>query len=83
MDTHDCATISQRSPLEPGCVITIEPGLYIQPDEPDVPEEFRGIGIRLEDDVLITSHKPLVLSHALPLSASEVEAYIQDLKPRH
>eukprot|EP00958_Prasinococcus_capsulatus_P005181 scaffold501_cov407-Prasinococcus_capsulatus_cf.AAC.14 len=105
MDTHDCASISQRthncrrlglqlgfagvyvssccsgSPMEPGCVITIEPGLYIQPDAADVPEKYRGIGIRLEDDVLITTHTPSVLSKTIPVAPGEVEAFVRDIKP--
>lgn len=52
MDTHDCHDISLTSPLKAGCVVTIEPGIYI----PDWEEfgELRGVGIRIEDDVLVT-----------------------------
>ena len=53
MDTHDCATQSQDQMLQPGVVMTLEPGLYI-PDSPKY-GRFAGIGIRLEDDVGITS----------------------------
>lgn len=67
--------------MEPGCVITIEPGLYIQPDAADVPEKYRGIGIRLEDDVLITTHTPSVLSKTIPVAPGEVEAFVRDIKP--
>ncbi|KAH9312418.1 hypothetical protein KI387_027453, partial [Taxus chinensis] len=53
MDVHDCSSISGDHPLQPGVVITIEPGVYI-PANSSTPERFRGIGIRIEDEVLIT-----------------------------
>lgn len=55
MDVHDTATVSRSIHLKPGMVCTVEPGVYIPHDRKDVPEEFRGIGIRIEDDVLISS----------------------------
>lgn len=55
MDVHDTSTVSRSIHLQPGMVCTVEPGVYIARDRKDVPEEFRGIGIRIEDDVLITS----------------------------
>lgn len=55
MDVHDTPSISRAIPLQPGMVFTIEPGIYIGADRKDVPEEFRGIGIRIEDDALITA----------------------------
>lgn len=74
MDTHDSATMSHDRPLEPGVVLTIEPGLYI-PDR----EEFgplAGIGVRLEDDVAVTADGAEVLSAAVPLEPREVEAMV-------
>lgn len=71
MDTHDSSSVSHDRPLEPGVALTIEPGLYI-PDE----EEFgalRGIGVRLEDDVLVRGGGPEVLSAGVPLEVDEVE----------
>jgi Xaa-Pro aminopeptidase len=59
--------------LEPGMVFTVEPGLYIPPDAEDVPAEFRGIGIRIEDDVLVTDAGPDVLSAAAPKQIAELE----------
>lgn len=53
MDVHDTPTMSRQRPLAPGMVCTVEPGIYIGSDCVDVPSEFRGIGIRVEDDVLI------------------------------
>jgi len=55
MDVHDTSTISRGIPLQPGMICTVEPGIYIAADRHDVPEEFRGIGIRIEDDILISS----------------------------
>ncbi|CAI5950659.1 unnamed protein product, partial [Closterium sp. NIES-65] len=54
LDTHDCASVSSFQPLKPGVVLTIEPGLYL-PDIDQVPKHLRGIGVRIEDDILITA----------------------------
>ena len=62
--------------LEPGMVFTIEPGLYFQPDDLTVPEEFRGIGVRIEDDVLVTADGCENLSSAIPRTPDDVEAWI-------
>ena len=59
--------------LEPGMVFTIEPGLYIPPDDTSVAAQWRGIGIRIEDDVLITREGHRVLTAALERSAEDVE----------
>ncbi|XP_004527376.1 probable Xaa-Pro aminopeptidase 3 [Ceratitis capitata] len=55
MDVHDTPLIPRSLPVQPGMVCTVEPGIYIGQDRQDVPKEFRGIGIRIEDDVLITA----------------------------
>ena len=58
MDVHDVGLYrvgGESRVLEPGMVLTVEPGIYIAPDDEDAPESFRGIGIRIEDDVLVTS----------------------------
>lgn len=55
MDVHDTPLMSRNLTLAPGMICTIEPGIYIGTDRKDVPKEFRGIGIRIEDDILITS----------------------------
>lgn len=60
--------------LEPGMVLTIEPGLYIRPDMKNVPPRFRGIGIRIEDDVLVTRGGAEVLTEAIPRRIDDVEA---------
>ncbi len=59
--------------LEPGMVLTIEPGIYI-PDDDTVPSKFRGIGIRIEDDVLVTRDGNEVLTAAAPKAIDDIEA---------
>ncbi|MCU1570843.1 MAG: Xaa-Pro aminopeptidase [Naasia sp.] len=81
IDVHDCAKarreLYREGLLEPGMVFTIEPGLYFQPDDLTVPEEFRGIGVRIEDDVLVTEDGVENLSAAIPRTADEVEEWIR------
>ncbi|WP_210479361.1 aminopeptidase P family protein [Naasia sp. SYSU D00948] len=83
IDVHDCAKarreLYREGLLKPGMVFTIEPGLYFQPDDLTVPEEFRGIGVRIEDDVLVTENGVENLSAAIPRTADEVEAWIARL----
>ncbi|GAA3019763.1 aminopeptidase P family protein [Microbacterium dextranolyticum] len=83
IDVHDCAQARREmyydGVLEPGMVFTIEPGLYFQIDDLTVPEEFRGIGVRIEDDVLVTADGVENLSAAIPRTADEVEAWIARL----
>jgi Xaa-Pro aminopeptidase len=79
MDVHDVGPYYQgQEPqvLEPGVVQTIEPGIYIQPNDEQVPEEFRGIGIRIEDDVLTTQEGFEVLTGGVPKSVEEIEAVV-------
>lgn len=84
IDVHDCAKARREmyldGVLEPGMVFTIEPGLYFQPDDLTVPEEFRGIGVRIEDDILVTADGAENLSIALPRTADDVEAWIARLR---
>ena len=78
LDVHDVGDYridGHWRELEPGMVCTIEPGLYIRPDAP-VAAKWRGIGIRIEDDVLITRDGHEVLSAALPTAADEIQARI-------
>lgn len=60
--------------LSAGMVVTVEPGLYVASDDADAPEAFRGIGIRIEDDILVTNGEPDVLTEACPKSVAAVEA---------
>lgn len=76
MDVHDVGPYHAGGaalPLEPGVVITVEPGVYVAREDETVPAEFRGIGIRIEDDVVITHGEPLVLTRALPREIAEIE----------
>lgn len=83
LDVHDCAQARTEEyvdgVLEPGMVLTVEPGLYFQPDDLTVPEEWRGIGVRIEDDLLVTENGHENLSDGLPRSADDVEAWMARL----
>jgi Xaa-Pro aminopeptidase len=77
MDVHDAGAYwlgFQSRALAPGMVLTVEPGLYLPPDDPRVPEPYRGIGIRIEDDVLVTTSGPDVLTADCPKSVEDLEA---------
>ncbi|MYU21799.1 M24 family metallopeptidase [Streptomyces sp. SID8352] len=80
LDCHDCAGARTETylggHLEPGHVLTVEPGLYFQPDDLTVPEELRGIGIRIEDDFLITDTGAECLSSGLPRDSDAVEEWL-------
>lgn len=79
MDVHDVGAYylgGTSRALEPGMVLTVEPGLYVSPTDMQVPEEYRGIGIRIEDDVLITIDGPDVLTETIPKSVADVEAIV-------
>lgn len=80
LDVHDCAKarleMYLEATLQPGMVFTIEPGLYFQPDDLLVPKEFRGIGVRIEDDILITKTGAENLSAALPRKSKDVEKWL-------
>jgi Xaa-Pro aminopeptidase len=76
LDVHDVGRYysnGESRRLEPGMVITVEPGLYIAPDAPDVPDKYRGLGVRIEDDVLITTNGARVLSAKAPKAVEEIE----------
>ena len=60
--------------LLPGMIMTVEPGIYIS-DSNEIPKKFRGIGIRIEDDVLVTRSGNKVLSSGIPKTIHEIEAY--------
>jgi len=84
IDVHDCAQARREmyldGVLEPGMVFTIEPGLYFGPDDLLAPEEFRGIGVRIEDDVLVTEDGCENLSVMLPRTPGDVEAWMAKLR---
>lgn len=84
MDVHDCAQARREMYLDaelvPGMVFTIEPGLYFKENDLLVPEELRGIGVRIEDDVLVTEDGVENLSAGAPRRAEDVEAWIAELR---
>ncbi len=76
IDVHDVGRYwyaMESRALEPGVVMTVEPGLYINPNTKDIPEQYLGIGIRIEDDVLCTANGPRVLTNKVPKKAEEIE----------
>lgn len=85
LDVHDCANARNEAytgELLPGYVLTVEPGIYFQPNDLTVPEEYRGIGVRIEDDVLVTATGNVVLSAALPTDPDEIERWMASVQSR-
>ncbi len=77
LDVHDVGDYrvdGEFRELEPGMVVTVEPGIYIAPDAKHVPAKWRGIGIRIEDDIVVTRGDPEVITAAVPRNADEIEA---------
>jgi Xaa-Pro aminopeptidase len=85
IDVHDCAQARREQYMEaelrPGMVLTVEPGLYFKADDELAPPELRGIGVRIEDDVLVTEDGYENLSAALPRTADDVERWMASLLP--
>jgi Xaa-Pro aminopeptidase len=86
LDVHDCAQARKEmyleAPLREGMVLTVEPGLYIQPDDELFAPEYRGIGIRIEDDVVVTADGYLNLSENIPRHPDDIEKWMQALLGR-
>ncbi len=81
MDVHDVGSYRKSGEwrnLEPGMVTTIEPGIYIAPDDQQVEARWRGIGVRIEDDVLVTANGYRVLTAGVPKERAEIEALMQN-----
>jgi Xaa-Pro aminopeptidase len=80
LDVHDCAQarreVYREGTLSPGMVMTVEPGLYFKADDELVPERLRGIGVRIEDDIVITETGNINLSAGLPRSSADVEQWM-------
>ena len=80
LDVHDCGKAAPeayaKGTLAAGMVLTVEPGLYFQQDDLLVPEELRGIGIRIEDDIVVTDNGARNLSESLPRAAADIEAWM-------
>jgi Xaa-Pro aminopeptidase len=87
LDVHDCAQARAENykygKLVAGMVLTVEPGLYFQTDDETVPAKYRGIGVRIEDDVLVTARGHRVLSAMLPSEPDAVEAWMRQVWKRH
>jgi Xaa-Pro aminopeptidase len=80
LDVHDVGTYhvdGKPRPLEPGMCFTIEPGLYFSATEPKTPAHLRGIGVRIEDDIVITEHGHENLTAAIPKEIADVEAWMR------
>jgi len=86
LDVHDCgkarAEAYKFGKLTAGMVLTVEPGLYFQPDDLTVPAKFRGIGVRIEDDVVVTEKGCRNLAATIPADADEVEAWMREVWKR-
>lgn len=86
LDVHDAGryftdqTAKNSKPFAPGMVLTVEPGLYIPPDDKSAPAKYRGIGIRIEDDVLVTENGNLNLTSRVPKDPDEIEAIMAKSK---
>ena len=80
LDVHDCAEARKSMYMDgivtAGMVFTIEPGLYFQPDDLTVPEQYRGIGVRIEDNILVTETGAENLSVAIPRTADDIESWL-------
>ncbi|WP_457031826.1 aminopeptidase P family protein [Kitasatospora sp. P5_F3] len=83
LDVHDCAKARAETYLdgilEEGQVLTVEPGLYLQPDDETLPAELRGIGARVEDDLVITADGARLMSGALPRTVAGIEEWMGNL----
>jgi Xaa-Pro aminopeptidase len=81
LDVHDCAKARQEvykfGKLKAGMVLTVEPGLYFQEDDLSIPEKYRGIGVRIEDDVVVTEGGYENLSKDIPSDVDDVEAWME------
>lgn len=76
LDVHDIGDYSESCQLKPNMVLTIEPGLYFDPSDETIPKDFRGIGIRIEDDILITQQGSENLTALMPKEIDELEELI-------
>jgi Xaa-Pro aminopeptidase len=81
LDVHDAGAYQVEGrprAVEPGMVMTVEPGLYIAEDAEDIPDRYRGIGVRIEDDVLVTAEGYDVLTAKAPKQVEEIEALMKE-----
>lgn len=84
IDVHDCASardeLYKGGSLQAGYVLTVEPGLYFQSNDRSVPAELRGMGVRIEDDIVVTDGDPVNLSASLPRDPAELEAWMREVQ---
>ena len=83
MDVHDVGRYKQGddwTPLKPGHYLTVEPGIYINADRDDVPEKYKGIGVRIEDDILVTADAPENMTSGVPRTTEDIEALMAEAK---
>jgi Xaa-Pro aminopeptidase len=86
LDVHDAGRYfldqeaTESRPFEPGMVLTVEPGIYVQPDDKDATAKYRGIGIRIEDDVLVTEKGNEILTSKVPKEPEEIEDLMNSSK---
>jgi Xaa-Pro aminopeptidase len=86
LDVHDAGRYftdqkaKKSRPFEPGMVLTVEPGIYVPPDDKDAPAKYRGIGVRIEDDVLVTESGNVNLTAKVPKHAEEIEEIMNSSK---
>jgi Xaa-Pro aminopeptidase len=79
MDVHDAGDYKRNGvwlKLQPGMVLTVEPGCYVRPAE-NVPEEFWNIGVRIEDDALVTASGSEIISAAAPKTVEQIESLMK------
>jgi Xaa-Pro aminopeptidase len=79
LDVHDVGRYyvdGAARPMQPGCVLTVEPGLYFSPGDTSIPAEFRGIGVRIEDDVACTPAGFEVLTHDIPKAPDDLARWL-------
>ena len=85
MDVHDVGEYfdgeGESRILAPGMALTVEPGLYISPDDEEADPKYRGIGIRIEDDIVVTEGEPLNLTSACPKSVEDIEGLMAEAAP--
>jgi Xaa-Pro aminopeptidase len=86
IDVHDCSLardeVYRDGPLAAGNVLTVEPGLYFQPNDLSVPAHLRGLAVRIEDDIVVTDGDPVNLSAMLPRDPDQITAWMQESQAR-
>lgn len=79
MDVHDTGKVSRNVKLQPGIIVTVEPGIYVNRNNQFAPPEFYGLAVRVEDDILITENGPIILTRNCPKQIAEIEALARSI----